>query len=473
MDAAERPNNPPEGAWNKTAASTIRDESSLSSSRRAKAPRQKTFPFRRTTPYKRSRSSQVSGPDDPIVGSSSVELPGMDASEVDRSSSPTHPSFSPSLLSPRAGRERSWDRLQGKGLMPVIPGTDIPMSPYKDSSSSGKEYDIEDLCRKKSLRKVLMVIQEDDKAENEAGKIPEKFLTPEALTKLGDRSKYTINLLDKLQKHFMVIREKLYRARYQGMDQGIEAVQKGDSPLLEQHMSKIQNICQDELRKAKDLQESRKESIELEYSNAAKAVWDTLDAEVARRQYGLKVRLVESMIKSECDFMQTQLRNIVSHWKEQSKTGDTSVRTVNGITINVDLEIPTEELMGDVWKLMKTSIRQKYWTKYLSPKAQAESEVGGRAVRAKAIQAALLQSQVSAVQSSGPHKLYYSVPHRSILKTFKNLRSDSMVAAASATPTASTSTIANDSELNFVDSPQSPSPPSNHRDPSFKLQDAT
>ena len=92
---------------------TAMDESSPSSTRRTKAARQKTFPFRRTTPYKRSKVAQSSGPDEIIANGVNTEQE-METGE-DRSSSPNQPPVSAALSSPRAIRERSLDRLHGLG----------------------------------------------------------------------------------------------------------------------------------------------------------------------------------------------------------------------------------------------------------------------------------------------------------------------------------------------------------------------
>ena len=127
-----------------------------------------------------------------------------------------------------------------------------------------------ELLRSRGLRRVTGRIEDDSKTSNEVDKILEHALTDTAGKAIWERSRATVGMIEKLQRHFSVVREKLYRARCTGMDQGIEAVQKGDSPFLEQHLMRIQQTRQDEMNKAKALQEARKESIEIEYDSAVR-----------------------------------------------------------------------------------------------------------------------------------------------------------------------------------------------------------
>ncbi|XP_055331812.1 uncharacterized protein LOC129583846 [Paramacrobiotus metropolitanus] len=261
------------------------------------------------------------------------------------------------------------------------------------SSSVAEDFDLEELCRKKGLKRVFAVFNDDDNAESEVERMPEKLFTRNVMVKVFDQCRKIVSSLDKLQRHFGLIKDKLYRARCLGMDQGIEAVQKGESPFLEQHMLKINRTCEEELKKAKDLLSVRIDSINLEYDSAVKALWESIETEVERKQRLRKVRLVENMIQHESDFMQTQLRHLCTQLKNQLKNGGPVTTVFNGVLLNTGTEVSIEESVADVWKIMKTSIRQKYWNRYLSPEAEALTEDKERTARRKLIHNVLVNQQ--------------------------------------------------------------------------------
>ncbi|OQV16518.1 putative Protein PIH1D3 [Hypsibius exemplaris] len=288
-----------------------------------------------------------------------------------------------------------------KDTDPALKSDDDPWT-HRPGASPFNEDDLGELLRSRGLRRVTSRIEDDAKASADVDKIPERFLTDEVCLKIWDGSKGTVALIEKLHRHFNVVKEKLYRARCLGMDQGIEAVQKGDSPFLEQHLTRIQQTRQDEMNKAKALQEARKESIEIEYDSAVSALWDSMDVELTRRMRLSRHRLVEEMMKNECDFMHVQLRHVFAKYKEDAGRGALpTTQIVNGVLIDTSMENSLDESMSDLWKLMRASIKQKYWNDYLSPEAEMRLEEEEAAARQKVIRETLLQGSAGVEKRKG------------------------------------------------------------------------
>lgn len=176
------------------------------------------------------------------------------------------------------------------------------------------------------------------------------------------------------------------------MDQGIEAVHKGESPFLEQHMLKINNVCQEELLKAKQLEEARIRSINLQYETSIKCVWDSVETELQRRQNIRKVELVEKMIKTESDFMHNQLRHTCNRWKENARNGRFSKEVISGVVVDTGTEASIDEAAADLWKMMKVSIRHKYSRKYLSPEAVLRTATQEHLSRQRLIQKLMMET---------------------------------------------------------------------------------
>lgn len=122
------------------------------------------------------------------------------------------------------------------------------------------------------------------------------------------------------------------------------------------------------------------------------ALWESMDLELARRMRLSRHHLVEEMIKNESDLVHTQLRHVFSTLKEDAGRGVSSTQLVHGVLIDTSQEVSLDEAMSDMWKLMKASIKQKYWNEYLSPDAELRLEEEETLARQKVIRATLLQS---------------------------------------------------------------------------------